>query len=444
LSLVLVYLRQAHGPLELKPLCLMRILTLTNLYPNPCQPLKAPFNRQLFRALSRQHPLRVIAPILWTDELAGRRRRGGLPRDRRVVLDGMTVDHPLYLYAPKILRHWYGQFYRLSVRKAFRNALHEFRPDIVFAPWAYPDGWAAVELGHAAGLPVVVKVHGSDIRVLSRVWGRRLRTVESLQRADGVVTVSQELARQVIDLKVDPDKVRAITSGINSDLFHPGPRAEARERLGLSGSGQVLLFIGNLVPVKGLDVLVQACSSLAERGIEFTCYLIGAGPLRSALERQIARLGLTPRVQLVGTKANAQLPDWFRAANVFVLPSRSEGLPTVLLEALACGIPFVASRVGGIPELANLGPCRLVRSDDPGQLAEAIRLSIDGVDASGDAIATQPRLRNHDEEAIELCSFLETVHRGYHAPPNSVVSSSCLAHRAEPDVACNDQAHQLQ
>ena len=97
-----------------------------------------------------------------------------------MTLDGMLIDHPRYLYVPKVLRHWYGHFYRFSVRKVFARALEEFRPDIVFAPWAYPDGWAAVHLGHAAGLPVVVKVHGSDIRVLTRVRGRRRRTAEAV------------------------------------------------------------------------------------------------------------------------------------------------------------------------------------------------------------------------------------------------------------------------
>jgi glycosyltransferase involved in cell wall biosynthesis len=416
----------------------MRILTLTNLYPNPYQPLRAPFNRQLFQALNLQTPLRVISPIAWTDELAGRRNGGVLPRDRKVEFDGMIIEHPVYFYVPKILRHWYGRFYSLSVRKAFASALDEFRPDIVFAPWAYPDGWAAVELGHAAGLPVVVKIHGSDVRVLTRVPGRRRRTAESLQGADGVVTVSHELATQVIDLNVAPEKVRVITSGIDSHLFHPGPRSEARVRLGILGSGPVLLFIGNLVPVKGLDVLVEASSLLVQGGLELTCYVIGHGPLRAALERQISGLGLEERVRLVGTRPNAQLPDWYRAAELFVLPSRSEGLPTVLLESLACGTPFVASRVGGIPELANLGPCRLVPPDDPRQLADAIRSSIEADNQEGLGIPVQPRLRNHHEEAKELCMFLENVRRGYHASRSPAVPWSSLASHTEPQIACQD------
>jgi glycosyltransferase involved in cell wall biosynthesis len=402
----------------------MKILTLTNLYPNPFQPLRAPFNRQLFRALSQQHPVQVISPIAWTDEWAGRRRGGGLPRDRRLTLDGMVIDHPVYLYPPKILRHLYGRFYCLSVRNAFQRALDEFRPDIVFAPWAYPDGWAAVQLGHDAGLPVVVKVHGSDIRVLTRVRGRRRRTAEAIQRADGVIAVCHELERQVVEFDVTPNKVRTIISGIDSSVFHPGSRGEARAELGIAPKGSVLLFIGNLVPVKGLDVLIDACSLLLRTGVRFTCHLIGQGPLRSRLEARVAKLGLQENVKLLGSKPHHQLPTWFRAADIFVLPSRSEGLPTVLLEALASGTPFVASRVGGIPELAHLGPCRLVRPDDPRQLAEALRLMVDaGKRPIGD-LATRPRLQSYEEEARELSTYLQSV-RDLYRDRRRVAVSAC-------------------
>jgi glycosyltransferase involved in cell wall biosynthesis len=392
----------------------MRVLALTNLYPNPYQPLRASFNRQLFRALGEQVPLQVISPIAWTDELATRRKGGDLPRDRRVTLDGLTVDHPCYLYTPKVLRYWYGSFYRFSVRKTFERALDEFRPEIIFAPWAYPDGWAAVELGHFAGLPVVIKVHGSDIRVLSHYPGRRRRTAEALQRADGVIAVSKELSRQVANLNVAADKIHVSYGGVDLKRFCPGSPQEARVRLGLPEQGSILLFIGNLVPVKGLDSLVHSCSLLMRSGTEFTCYLIGHGPLRPILERQIERLQLGERVRLMGPRPHEQLPDWFRAASVFVLPSRSEGLPTVLLEALASGTPYVASRVGGIPELSHLGRCRLVRPDDPGKLAEAVRLTLAESEQSTGVAPVHEQLRTYEDEASELTTFLETVDRNYH------------------------------
>jgi glycosyltransferase involved in cell wall biosynthesis len=391
----------------------MRILAVTNLYPNPLQPLRASFNRQLFRALGKLTPIQVMAPIAWTDELAGLRKGGTLPRDRRLTLDGLIVDHPRYFYTPRILRYWYGSFYQSSVRKTFTRALREFRPDIVVAPWAYPDGWAAVELGHAAGLPVVVKVHGSDVRVLSHYHGRRRRTAEALQRADGVIAVSHELGSQVLNLGVDPDKIHVVYSGVDTRLFYPGSRSEARARLGLPEQGSILLFIGNLVSVKGIDLLIDSCSQLAQAGTQLMCYLIGQGPLRPQLERQIRKLRLEEQVLLVGAKPHDQLPDWFRAASVFVLPSRSEGLPTVLLEAIACETWYVASRVGGIPELGHFGRCRLVPPGDPAKLAEAVRFCLAESERRSEVASVPAQLQTYESEALEMMTLLEIIQRNY-------------------------------
>jgi glycosyltransferase involved in cell wall biosynthesis len=386
----------------------MRILAITNLYPNPYQPERAAFNRQQLRMLAAAHPLMVIAPILWTDELAARRRCGNrLPPDRRVLCDGIRVDHPRYVYTPKVLRNWYGPFFRHCVRPAFETALAEFCPDLIFAPWVYPDGWAAVELGHGAGLPVVVKEHGSDILALERHPQRRHKTLETLRRADGVVAVSRDLAARTIELGVDPGRIRVVYDGIDARRFSPGQSSAARTRLGLSQAEPVLLFVGNLVPVKGLLTLLHACARLAREGRRFTCHLVGEGPMRGVLCRAITRLGLAGRVRLVGGCAHEHLADWYRAADLFVLPSRSEGIPVVLLEAAACGTPFVASDVGGIPEVAHLAPSRLVPPGDPDRLAEAIAAGLTVGFPRPGGPGKPPR--SHAAAVAELLDLFESV-----------------------------------
>ncbi len=385
----------------------MRILTLTNLYPNPFQPHRATFNRQQFRHLAERHDVAVIAPILWTDEFKARCE--GMtwgPAGRRTFCDGIPVEHPCYLYTPKILRSWYGHFFRWSVGSAFRRALDGFCPDLVYATWAYPDGWAAMKLGRRAGLPVVVKLHGSDILTLCAYPARQRRTEEVLRGADGLVAVSKDIAERVIAFGAAPERVRVVYDGVDSSLFHSGGQKEARRRLGLSSDAAMLLFVGNLVAIKGLDVLLRACELLA-RDFEYSCFLIGDGPLRGNLERDVARAGLTDRVRFVGPRPHAQLPDWYRAADVFVLPSRSEGVPNVLLEAAACGTPFVASRVGGIPEIAHLGESRLVPPGDVRQLAGALREFLERPAPRPARPATEQR--GLAEAAQELANFLGQV-----------------------------------
>ncbi len=387
----------------------MRVLALTSLYPNPFQPHKAVFNRHQFRLLNARHAVRVIAPISWTDELRARAGgAAGLPKGRRADRDGLVVHHPRYLFPPKAARGWYGHCFQASVADAFRRAMDEFRPDLVFAPWAYPDGWAAVRLARAAGLPVVIQCHGSDVLLLAKHPAKRRRTVEAVTAADGVVAVSHDIAARLRELGVSADRIRVIHDGVDQAQFHPGSKHAARTALSLPPSEQLLLFVGNLLPVKGLDVLLNALVRLPA----VTLLVVGHGPLRPALEAQAAKLGLADRVRFIGPVPHDQLPDWYRAADVFVLPSRSEGVPNVLLEASACGVPWVASRVGGISEIAHLGASRLTPPEDPTALAAAIQ---DFLTAPHPVSYTQPKAR---ETAVEeLSDFLHTVSGNQSAGP---------------------------
>ena len=352
----------------------MRILALTNLYPNPFQPQRATFNRHRLRILGESHPVRVIAPIAWTDEWNARRSgKPSLPHGRRIQFDGLTVEHPRYLFTPKFGRGWYGHFYLKSVKAAFQRAVEEFQPTLIFAPWAYPDGWAAVKLGRKAGLPVVIQCHGSDVLLLDKFPARKRRTIQAVKEADGVVAVSRDIARNLVAMGVKPERVRVVYDGVDLSKFHPAPKAEARERLGVSSRNPVILFVGNLVTVKAVDVLLTACGQLRRENFLFELLVIGDGPLRTKLHEQATELGLKDCVRFLGSVPHESLPGWFQAADLFVLPSHSEGVPTVLLEASACRTPWVASRVGGIPEIEHLGLSRLVTPNSPGELTIAIR-----------------------------------------------------------------------
>jgi glycosyltransferase involved in cell wall biosynthesis len=384
----------------------MRILMVTNLYPNPFQPQRATFNREQVRALAREHSVTVISPIAWTDEFAARRTGfPPLPRDRRMEWDGVPVAYPRLWFIPRIMRGLYGRSFEWSLANVFRRTVSEFRPDVVFATWAYPDGWAAVRLSHKAGLPVVLKVHGSDVLELNKLPGRRRGTEDAIKGADRVVAVSYDLARKVIELGADPERVHLIYNGVDAEVFSPGDRTEARIHLGLDQNKPILLYIGNLVPVKGPDILIEACGLLASRAIDFNLHMIGKGPLRPTLERQAADRGIAGKVRFHGTIAHDRLPDWFRAATMLVLPSRSEGVPNVLLEASACKTPFVASHVGGVPEVAHFGASRLSPVGDPVRLADAIAEVL----TCAPAFPPGQRGRTHAQAAHELAAVFNAV-----------------------------------
>jgi glycosyltransferase involved in cell wall biosynthesis len=250
-------------------------------------------------------------------------------------------------------------------------------------------------------------VGGSDVLVHARQGARRRRVGGVLKTADAVVAVSQDLRAKILEFGVHPEKVHVVPRGVDLGRFAPGDRAEARRRLGIPEEGDVILWVGRMVPVKGLDVLIRACGILRDRGAPARVYLVGDGPSRPALESQSRAGGLSEIVSFVGSQPHDRLPDWYRAADLTVLPSRSEGIPNVLRESLACGTPFVASRVGGIPELAASDPdSRLVPPDDADALGEAIGRALT---ARGTDSTPRPRPVSLEESARVLTRILRSL-----------------------------------
>jgi glycosyltransferase involved in cell wall biosynthesis len=261
----------------------------------------------------------------------------------------------------------------LSSRRTMRRVMAALRPDCILSYWAHPDGAVAARFAREAQIPSAVIVGGSDVLVLARRPGRRRRSVvRALEATDAVITVGRQLADAVEALGIPASKVHVVYQGIDDALFSPGPATAARGRLGVPETAKVLVSVGSLVPVKGIDTLLEAMSRLTARQHDVKLYLVGDGSSRGALEALAARLGLQSVVRFVGSVEQSALPDWYRAADLTVLASRSEGVPNVLRESLACGTPFVATRVGGVSEIAAGMSSRLVPAEDPGALADAI------------------------------------------------------------------------
>ncbi|HEU4686778.1 MAG TPA: glycosyltransferase [Vicinamibacterales bacterium] len=347
----------------------MKLLLVTTVFPSPLQPQRGAFNFEMVRAFGPAHEVRVIAPVAWPGALRARWQRLRWDSARRV--DGIDVRHPVYFYTPRALRTHYGAFFRWSIRAAVDDILQGCAPDVVVGYWAHPDGHAALTVARRLGVPGIVMVGGSDILLLGRDAGRGSVIRQVLEDADAIVTVSDDLKRALNRWAIPPAKVHVVYRGVDLARFAPGSQAEARRRLGIDRTGAVLLYVGHLVAVKGLDVLLAACARAAERA-DFHLYLVGDGPMKAALQRACTELRIADRVTFVGAVSHAALPDWYRAADRTVLSSRSEGVPNVLLESAASGTPFIAPRIGGIPEIADPPADRLVPPGDPVALADAI------------------------------------------------------------------------
>ena len=213
---------------------------------------------------------------------------------------------------------------------------------------------------------MAVTCHGSDARllgssVLVRLLGRRV-----LRRVAGISAVSQLMAD---DLKrwIGRQDIVVTRMPVNDAAFTPNAsRPEP----------PVVLYAGNLIHAKGVDLILRAAATLRGRGIPFRLKLVGDGPDRPAFEALTAQLGVDDRVEWVGTRTYDQMPAEFAAASVFVLASRGphgEGLPLTVVEALLSGCAVVATPAGGVPELILDGATGLLARDgDAGQLAEQL------------------------------------------------------------------------
>lgn len=386
----------------------MRVLIVTSLYPRPGYETNATFHRRLFTALAKNHEVTILAPLPWTLMIRPPRDTGGrgvrLPRWSRDE-DGIWVARPRSYFTPKVLTRHYGAMFRWSIGPTFRRLVDQVRPDVVLGSWAHPDGWAAVKLAHRAGLPAVMMVIGSDILVATRNPARRRRIVEGLREADRVLAVSRDLANHVEDLGVNAEKVDVLHTGVDPVVFHPGDRDESRRRLGLDAMSKRVLYVGNLYLSKGVGVLLDALRILKSRGVAFACDLVGGGGDEPRLLAQATAAGLGDVVTFRGRRPHDELADWYRSCDVLALPSDSEGIPNVLREATACGRPWVATRVGGIPEIADPAVDRLVPPRDPEAIADAIASTLADPPSTLDSLTRVP-CPTWDESARRLADRL--------------------------------------
>ena len=240
-----------------------------------------------------------------------------------------------------------------SIRDSMEKIRKEFSFDVLLSSWVYPDGCATAELAREFNVPFVAVAQGSDVHQYLQMPARRKIISSALNRSSGVIARSRELSRLLADVGVDEKKIRVVYNGIDSELFHPADQRAARQELGLPQSASIILFVGNLLPIKNPSLLVAAHAELCRRqpSREFHLVIIGTGPLAPKLRSEADASGFGKKVFLVGRKSPGEVARYMQAANVLCVCSNNEGVPNVILESFACGLRVVATEVGGIPEV---------------------------------------------------------------------------------------------
>lgn len=349
-------------------LSMMRVLFVSNLFPDSTNPGHGQVNATVLHHLARHAEIRVIAP---RPVLPFRRWRGLAPRAADKAFQPLYVRT---LYVPKFGGPWNHRLMARALSEPVRRVREEFSHEVVLGAWVYPDACALDLLGLELGAPLVAVAQGSDVHTFLRMPSRRRVIVPALTRAAATITRSRDLATRLHHAGVPATRLRPISNGVDTATFRPGDALAVRQELALLPDRQMILYVGNFLPVKNPLLLVNAHAQLCRRSAA-PCQLVmvGDGPLEGKLRQLAGQLGFGANVRFVGRKSPAEVARFMQAADVLCVPSQLEGVPNVILEAFASGLRAVATRVGGIPEVLDqdfLG--RLVPGADVDALEKAL------------------------------------------------------------------------
>jgi glycosyltransferase involved in cell wall biosynthesis len=380
----------------------MRIAVVTRYFPSSGEPAQGRSLYETLRVLSRSAEVQVFYPNATYPRFLQPRTRTYDKLDPSFRPPDISVSYFNYPALPLISRPFNGW---MTARTLLPH-VRAFAPDVVFGCFLYPEGFAALRIGRSLGVPVSVMSIGSDLnRIGDSLSARYTRTV--LREADSIVTVCDDLRKTAVAKGAPAAKARAVLNGCDLAVFCPQDRSRARERLGIDPSCEAVVYVGRTDLKKGLRELVEAVAALHTSRPDLHCYLVGRGPDRAAIEDAIRTSEAGGYVHLVSGCAFEEVATWMSAASVVTLPSYMEGCPNVILEALACGRPVVATNVGGIPEVLSDSCGRLVPPRDPAKLAEALASVLD---ASWDPKAVSAHgSRSWSAPAAELMEVLEAL-----------------------------------
>jgi glycosyltransferase involved in cell wall biosynthesis len=340
-----------------------RLLFFSNLFPTAAEPYRGLDNATLLHALAPHFDIRVLSPrptLPWNF-----REFSARPED--------AAFQPRWLpaaYLPKIGGSSNHLLMANSLRPAFEQTLRDFDPNIILSSWVFPDSCAALQLADGR-LPVVSIAQGTDVHQYIRMTARRGVILKYLPRASAVVTRSRELSLLLAAAGFPSAKLHTIYNGVSHETFQPRDQAQARRDSALPTDARIILFVGNFYDVKDPLLLIRAVAQIES----VVLVMAGGGPLkdralllsnserlRERLHSALANLktdskdiGQIPasRIIFAGRKTPPEIARLMNAADLLAIPSKNEGVPNVLIEALASGLPVVASRVGGIPEVLD-------------------------------------------------------------------------------------------
>jgi glycosyltransferase involved in cell wall biosynthesis len=325
----------------------------------------------------------------------------------------VKVTYHDYLALPLLSRPFNGGIAAHTLLPDVRS----FAPDLILGIFLYPEAFAALQIGKALRIPVVAKAIGSDINDIGdRISAARTRTV--LHEADFVCTASEDLCKKAIIMGAPAERTRTVHNGCDLCVFYVRDRMQAKDMLRIDPATEAVVYIGRMDVKKGIRELVDAAVLLRSKRPQMHLYLVGTGPDEPLIQHSIQAANAERYIHLPGACSPSDVAVWMAAADLVTLPSYMEGCPNVVLEALACGRPIVATCVGGIPELVNHECGRLVPPRDPSALAEALATVLDETwDPTSISSKMSRSWQTVAAELLEVFEALASARHGDKMPP---------------------------
>jgi glycosyltransferase involved in cell wall biosynthesis len=381
---------------------MLKIAVVSRYFPSSGEPWQGRSAYQTIRAFNSQANVHVFYPNSAYPSFLRPRTRLFKALDPSYAPAGVNVSYHDYPALPLLSRPFNGAM----AANALLPLVRAFRPDLIFSIFLYPDSYAALRIAKKLRVPLVAMGIGSDIHSIGdRVSAMYTRKV--LQQADFLVTVSEDLRQKALTMGAKSESSRAVVNGCDLSIFHVRDCAEARRQLNLDPDAEIALYIGRMDLRKGLRELVEASAKLRTTRPKLQVYMVGEGPDGAQVTQAIESAGASGYIHALPPCQPDDVAVWMAAADLVTLPSYMEGCPNVVLEALACGRPVIATRVGGIPEIMSDVCGRLIPPRDANALARALDAVLS---AAWDAASISAHWsRSWSKVAEELLDVFESV-----------------------------------
>lgn len=361
---------------------MLRVLHLARNYPNNVLPRLGLWTHRLVHSVGAAVEQKVVAPVPYWPPVPGLPRYARFRAVERQRMDGdVEVLHPRFLTGPGYLCHSVeSATYYVSVKRTVDAIRDRFPFDLIHAHFIYPEGVVAVPLGWRYGVPVVVTEQAPWRPWLDQYPLVRRQAVWAARRVARHMALSRSLRDEIVRFTGLPEKVCVVPNIVDTSHFVGGAPRRGRE------AEERLLFVGVLRYCKGLDVLFEALRVLLSRGRKVRLTVIGDAFYESyrreaeRLRQMVVELELRGVVDFVGGQPPVEVARQMRESHTLVLPSRAESFGVVLVEALACGIPVVATRSGGPEDIVTEDVGILVPPGDAEALARGLERVLDNLD----------------------------------------------------------------